>query len=409
MRRRALAIWGVCVLVLAGICVSAHSAEKPSLEFREKFLREFRHVILDTTADDAMLLRILVEASGAKRGVEVGTARAFGAMNMGIGFERTGGHLRTIDISESMVKKARANLKTLGLDKTVTVIEGDALKVLPKIEGEIDFLFLDALKGDYFRYFQAVEDNLTDGSVIAADNTIGSARAMPKFLARLAGPGYDAVTVRASMKKNDGVTVAYKIPAAKRSPGRVSLESREKLLADLRQAEPKATAIDSILLRILVEASGAKRGVEIGAAGGCATIDMGIAFERTGGRLWTFETDAKKAAKARGIIKIAGLDKTVTVDKRNPLAVLSVVEEAHPGYDFLFLDGAGKEYFKHFRAVEGRLQAGAIIVADNTIKSAADVRELLDYLAKSGKYEVVTLRAEDRTNKDGMTVAYKVK
>ena len=47
-----------------------------------------------------------------------------------------------------MVKQCRANLKKANLGKAVTCIEGDALKVLSTLEGEIDFLFLDAVRED---------------------------------------------------------------------------------------------------------------------------------------------------------------------------------------------------------------------------------------------------------------------
>ncbi len=53
---------------------------------------------------------------------------------MGLGFERNGGELITVDIDPRMVKAARDNLKTVGLDDVVTVVEGDALEVLPKLE-----------------------------------------------------------------------------------------------------------------------------------------------------------------------------------------------------------------------------------------------------------------------------------
>ena len=72
----------------------------------------------------------------------------YGAINMGIGFERTGGQLYSVEIDPRNVRTARRNLEAVALSKTVTVIEGDALKVLPALEGEIDFIFLNALKED---------------------------------------------------------------------------------------------------------------------------------------------------------------------------------------------------------------------------------------------------------------------
>ena len=179
---------------------------------REEFIRSFKHIGNDTTLEDARFLKILVAAAWARRGVEVGTARAFGAMNMGIAFERCGGHLDTVDVDPDRVKTARANLAKLGLEKTVTVIEGDALKVLPDLKGEYDFVFLDAIKKDYLAYFKALEPRLKAGAVLVADNVIQYADEMKDFLNFMrTSPDWDMVIIRASMEKDDGMAVCYKI------------------------------------------------------------------------------------------------------------------------------------------------------------------------------------------------------
>lgn len=197
-----VAVMGLAMGVMAG---------EPALE-RERLMEEFQRIPLNTTPGDAMMLRILVESSGAQRGVEVGSATGYGAVNMGIGFERTGGHLETIDIDEEMVAKCRENVKRFGLEDTVTVIQGDALKVLPRLTGEYDFVFIDALKQDYFKYFRAVEPKLKAGALIVADNVIQFGDAMRDFLDFMeASPDYEVVTIRASMEKNDGMMVCYKL------------------------------------------------------------------------------------------------------------------------------------------------------------------------------------------------------
>ena len=200
-------------LLSMGTCsVRAQEPNKTSVEFRKAFLEKFQWTSMNTTAGDAMLLRILVETRGAKRGVEVGTNSGYGAINMGIGFERTGGHLYTVEISPSMVQTARQNLQKGGLDKTVTVLEGDALKVLPTLEGEFDFVFLDALKPDYMKYLKALEPKIKRGATLVADNVIESAKQMQDFLEYVqSSPDYDTVIIRASLQKNDGMSVSYKI------------------------------------------------------------------------------------------------------------------------------------------------------------------------------------------------------
>lgn len=191
---------------------SAAEADRASEAFRKDFIAKFRRTGLNTTPGDAKLLQILVESSGARRGVEVGSATGYGALHMGFGFERTGGHLFTIDIEPEMVRRTRENLEAVGLGQTVTAVEGDALKVLPTLEGEFDFVFLDAVKRDYLKYFQLLSPKLKPGAVIVADNVIQSAREMRDFLDFMEqSPDYNLVIVRASMEKDDGMAICYKI------------------------------------------------------------------------------------------------------------------------------------------------------------------------------------------------------
>ena len=179
---------------------------------REEFIAEFKRIGLNTTPGDAAMLRILVECSKAKRGLEVGTATGYGAIVMGTGFERNGGRLTTVDIDPKMVATARANIEKMGLQQTVTVVEGDALQVLPKLEGTFDFVFLDAVKSDYLKYFRDVEPKLAPGAVIVADNVIKSAGAMQDFLQAVEKDDrYHMTIIRASELKGDGMAIIYKL------------------------------------------------------------------------------------------------------------------------------------------------------------------------------------------------------
>ena len=199
-------------VTFAGLIVYAGESNKVSPEFRKQFIDSFKRTSLNTTPEDAMMLRILVESSGAKRGVEVGTASGFGAINMGIAFERTGGHLWTHDINPKAIQETQENLKKVGLENIVTCVEGDALQTLGKVEGPIDFVFIDALKRDYFKYLKILEPKLKVGAIVVADNVIVSARDMKDYLDYVQNsPNYDAVIIRASLEKKDGMSISYKI------------------------------------------------------------------------------------------------------------------------------------------------------------------------------------------------------
>ncbi len=214
MKRFRLLTLVLCVALVGVNVVLVYSGERNKIsdEFRERFVKNFQRTSLNTTIGDAMMLRILAESARAKRGIEVGSATGFGAINMGIAFERNGGHLYTLEIDPQMVKACRENLKKVGLEKTVTCIEGDALKTLPTLEGKFDFVFIDAVKRDYLKYFKIIEPKLKPGAVIVADNVIRSAGAMEDFLRYIQeSPKYDTVIIRASMEKKDGMSVSYKI------------------------------------------------------------------------------------------------------------------------------------------------------------------------------------------------------
>ena len=211
MKRYGLATLTGCVLVsIVALSICSGQQKGATDESRHQFLKAFQRIPMNTPPEDALFLRILVECRKAQRGIEVGSANGYGAIHMGIGFERTGGHLYTIDINPKMVKECRENVRKAGLAKTITCIEGDALKVLPDLKGEFDFLFLDAVKRDTFKYFKAVSGRLKVGAVVVAHNAVRSAGAMKDFLDFMKkSPDWEMVIIRTG-RNRDGMAVCYK-------------------------------------------------------------------------------------------------------------------------------------------------------------------------------------------------------
>jgi caffeoyl-CoA O-methyltransferase len=181
-------------------------------QMRNRFIKSFQRIEMNTTPGDATLIRILIESSKAKRGLEIGTATGYGAILMGLGFERNGGKLVSVDPDPQMVKTARKNIAKVKLHETVSFIEGDALDVIPALKGKFDFVFIDAIKEDYLKYLRAIEPKLKPGSVIVADNVIQFAKRMGDFLDYvLNDPNYRTVIIRASGEKADGMAVSYRL------------------------------------------------------------------------------------------------------------------------------------------------------------------------------------------------------
>ena len=52
-----------------------------------------------------------------------------------------------------MIERAKENIKRAGFENKLTILEGDAEELLPKVEGKFDMIFLDAAKGQYKLFY----------------------------------------------------------------------------------------------------------------------------------------------------------------------------------------------------------------------------------------------------------------
>ena len=114
-----------------------------------------------------------------------------------------------IEIDEDEAEQARANIERAELAATVTVETGDALEIIPRLEGEFDMVFLDAAKWEYYSYLQLLEDRLHAGSVLIADNARSSSRAMRDYLEHVRNSGlYASEFVQGGW---DGLEISVKL------------------------------------------------------------------------------------------------------------------------------------------------------------------------------------------------------
>ena len=138
--------------------------------------------------DTGEFFYILVLISKAKNILEVGTSNGYSTIWLGEAVKQNKGKITTIEISEHKVKMAAENFKRAKLDKTIKIIHGDALKEIPKLKDEFDFLFLDAVKEDYINYFKLGYPKLTKNAVIVADNVIMFEKYMKDYLHYVRNP-----------------------------------------------------------------------------------------------------------------------------------------------------------------------------------------------------------------------------
>ncbi|MCK5174916.1 MAG: O-methyltransferase [Planctomycetes bacterium] len=150
--------------------VPKNSTERKVLSVLEDMRRTPEMRAANVPTDDGRLLRLLVEAIDAKHVVEIGTSTGVSGTWMGLALKNTGGKLTTHEIDPSRAKTAMANFKRAGVDKQITIVEGDAHQTVAKIKGPIDLLFLDADKEGYIDYLDKLMPLVRPGGLIVAHN-----------------------------------------------------------------------------------------------------------------------------------------------------------------------------------------------------------------------------------------------
>jgi len=166
-------------IVLAGAVLSAQSSDV------QKILSDIKAKdkgLLAVSEEDGRFLRLMVASKKAQRALEIGGASGYSAIWIGMGLRDTGGRLVTIEYDPERAKELAANIKRAGLSDIVQVIAGDAFQQIPKVAGTFDFVFLDAWKKDYKRFFDMVYPRLDKGGLFLAHNVVNKKSEMGDFL-----------------------------------------------------------------------------------------------------------------------------------------------------------------------------------------------------------------------------------
>jgi caffeoyl-CoA O-methyltransferase len=130
-----------------------------------------------TGSVEGRLLELLVHGVGAKRVLEIGTLTGYAALSMAAVLPE-GGHVDTCDIEPTHVEVARRYISRSPHAGKITIHLGPALETIEKLEGEFDFVFIDADKENYDSYYEAVLPRLSGRGLIAIDNTLWSGKVL---------------------------------------------------------------------------------------------------------------------------------------------------------------------------------------------------------------------------------------
>jgi len=138
----------------------------------------------------------------------------------------------------------------------------------------------------------------------------------------------------------------------------------------------------------LVAPQGSCEVLEIGAGRGYSTIWLAAGVRYLGGRVLALERDASCIADWHRNIAAAGLDEVAELVEGDALETLPAIDDV---FDVVFLDAANKLYEDLFRLARGKLEPGALVVADDVTLHADTLRAYSEARQADPTLESVTV------------------
>jgi len=126
---------------------------------------------------EGRLLQILMQISGTRRVVEIGTLAGYSGTWIARGLPADG-KLITLEVSHKHAAVAQTNFENAGIADKVEIRQGDANTLLEELsaDGPYDMVFIDADKKSYPAYLRWSIDNVRSGGLITAHNPLRHGR-----------------------------------------------------------------------------------------------------------------------------------------------------------------------------------------------------------------------------------------
>lgn len=161
--------------------ITQHSEEEPKILkalTRETHLKVLRPRMI-TGHYQGRVLSMLSKLYRPKKILEIGTYTGYSAICLaeGLGPEGT---IDTIDINEELLELQSKFFQLSGYANQITQHTGDALNIVPSLEGPFDLVFIDADKKQYRNYFETVIGSTAKGGLILSDNVLWSGKVVER-------------------------------------------------------------------------------------------------------------------------------------------------------------------------------------------------------------------------------------
>jgi caffeoyl-CoA O-methyltransferase len=189
------------------------SPHEPLLaELSEETARDLGSTPMLTGPVAGRFLELLVWVARPRRVLEIGTFSGHSALAMA-GALPEGGRIDTCEVDPERAAFAQRYFDRSPHGSRITLHLGPATETIERLDGEFDFVFIDADKDGYIGYYEAVLPRLAERGLIVADNTLSSGHVVdgsPTIAAFNEHVAADPRTVQVILSVRDGMTLIRK-------------------------------------------------------------------------------------------------------------------------------------------------------------------------------------------------------
>jgi caffeoyl-CoA O-methyltransferase len=159
--------------------VVAHSQEEPPLLAdlsRQTHLKVLQPRMLSGPLQ-GRFLSVLTKLLQPKKILEVGTFTGYATLCLAEGLVKDG-QIDTLDKNEELVDFQRSFFDRSPWGKQIHQHCGDAIEIIPTLEGQYDLVFLDADKKNYLNYLELLLPKIKKGGLLLSDNVLWSGKVL---------------------------------------------------------------------------------------------------------------------------------------------------------------------------------------------------------------------------------------
>ncbi|XP_040034620.2 catechol O-methyltransferase domain-containing protein 1 [Gasterosteus aculeatus] len=184
---------------------------------------EDRWNIMMVASEQAQFMANLIRLINATKAIEIGMYTGYNALSMALAMSQNG-RVVACEIEDTYVDIAKPFFKEAGVEDRIDVRHEIAMKTLNELiaageAGTYDFVFIDADKFNYDRYYEKSLELIRTGGIIAIDNVLWSGKVVNPAPNDLTSQALDALNKKlhndqridlSMLMVGDGLTICIK-------------------------------------------------------------------------------------------------------------------------------------------------------------------------------------------------------